>query len=69
MSEEESYRTIERDGYYVICPMLPELVSILAEESALAGEYSSANVTLDHAGLHELLAPYLSDTSFEGISA
>ena len=25
VSEEECYRTIERGGYYVICPMLPEL--------------------------------------------
>jgi FlaA1/EpsC-like NDP-sugar epimerase len=25
VSEEECHRTIERDGYYVICPMLPEL--------------------------------------------
>ena len=24
VSEEECHRTIERDGYYVICPMLPE---------------------------------------------
>jgi len=68
VSEEESYRTIERDGYYVICPMLPELASIPAEQSALAGEYSSADVNLDYTGLKELLAPYLSDTSFEGIS-
>lgn len=68
VSEEESYRTIERDGYYVICPMLPELISIPTEQSDLVGEYSSANVTLDQAGLHELLAPYLSNPPFEGIS-
>jgi UDP-glucose 4-epimerase len=68
VSEEESYRTIERDGYYVICPMLPELASIPTEQSALVGEYSSANVTLDQAGLNELLTPFLSHPSFEGIS-
>jgi UDP-glucose 4-epimerase len=68
VSEEESYRTIERDGYYVICPMLPELVSTPNEQSALVGEYSSAKVTLDQASLNELLAPYLSHPASEGIS-
>lgn len=59
VSEEECYRTVERDGYYVICPMLPELGAVPIVSPALDGEYSSANVTLDHAGLRELLAPYL----------
>jgi UDP-glucose 4-epimerase len=59
VSEEECYRTIERDGYYVICPMLPELRSAPITQPALTDEYSSANVTLDHDGLRELLAPYL----------
>lgn len=59
VSEEECYRTIERDGYYVVCPMLPELRHIAIDWPALTGEYSSADVTLDHAGLSKLLAPYL----------
>lgn len=61
ISEEESYRTIERDGYYVITPMLPELHPTPIEQPALTGEYSSANVTLSHAELRELLAPYLDE--------
>lgn len=59
VSEEECYRTIERDGYYVIRPMLPELEGVPPATPALQGEYSSAHITLDHDGLRELLAPYL----------
>jgi len=65
VSEEECYRTVERDGYYVICPMLPELRSAPVDQPALAGEYSSARVTLDQAGLRELLALYLADPPVE----
>lgn len=66
VSEEECYRTIERDGYYVICPMLPELCSTPIEQPAMTGEYSSADITLDHSGLRELLAPYLAEQPVEG---
>lgn len=59
VSEEECYRTIERDGYYVIRPMLPELEGVPPGTPALQDEYSSAHITLDHDGLRELLAPYL----------
>lgn len=59
ISEEERYRTTERDGYYVIYPMLPELQTETLGEPVLAGEYSSSDVTLDHSGLRALLAPYL----------
>ena len=59
VSEEECYRTIERDGYYVICPMLPELRPEPIEQPALKDEYSSSRITLTHEGLKELLAPYL----------
>jgi FlaA1/EpsC-like NDP-sugar epimerase len=71
VSEEECYRTIERNGYYVIRPMLPELDGLRGQTAALADEYSSAHVTLDHAGLRELLAPYLSQPSLstEAIAA
>ena len=61
VSEEERYHTIERDGYYVICPMLPELQAVAIGEPVLPGEYSSAQVTLDQDGLRELLAPYIVD--------
>jgi UDP-glucose 4-epimerase len=59
VSEEECYRTIERDGYYVICPVLPELRTQTLAQPALTGEYSSATVTLDQDGLRDLLTPYL----------
>src|SRR5262249_41881737 len=38
VSEEEVYRTVERNGYYVIRPLLPELHGALSP--ALDGEYS-----------------------------
>lgn len=69
VSEEECYRTIERNGYYVICPMLPELRSLPIEQPALTSEYSSAHITLDHAGLRELLAPYLAKELPAGVAA
>jgi FlaA1/EpsC-like NDP-sugar epimerase len=63
VSQEECYRTIERNGYYVIGPMLPELDGHRPERPALADEYSSAHVTLDHAGLRRLLAPHIAQPS------
>ncbi len=59
VSDEECHRTIERDGYYVICPMLPECSPASASASVLTSEYSSGDITLDRAGLREMLAPYL----------
>lgn len=61
VSEEDSFRTVERDGYYVIQPMLPELARESVAEPALSGEYSSEVVTLDTQGLRKLLADYLTD--------
>lgn len=61
VSEEECFRTIERDGYYVILPVLPELRSEAEVAAALTGEYSSAD---DHLGLAELRA-LLGDASEE----
>ena len=61
ISEEECYRTVERNGYYVITPMLPELRSASIDQLALTSEYSSANVTLNQADLHKLLTPYLAE--------
>jgi UDP-glucose 4-epimerase len=57
VSEEECHRTVERGGYFVICPMLPELrqQSIVP---ARTDEYSSADVTLDRGALEAMLAPY-----------
>ena len=55
VSEEEVNRTIERGGYYVILPILPELRAAGGFTPALSGEYSSAEVTLDVPALRELL--------------
>jgi FlaA1/EpsC-like NDP-sugar epimerase len=61
VSEEECYRTTEREGYYVIRPMLPEVGSRDAVVSSLNGEYSSAKVTLDQNDLRAILASYIAD--------
>ena len=49
ISEEECFRTAERDGYYVILPVLPELREEKDFTPALAVEYSSKdkNVSVD----------------------
>jgi UDP-glucose 4-epimerase len=62
VSEEECHRTIERNGYYVICPMLPECAPEESSSGVMTSEYSSADITLDHDGLQHLLAPYLGAT-------
>jgi len=44
VSEEEAHRTVSRDGYYVILPILPELLSEGADAGEKLGrEYSSAD--------------------------
>lgn len=58
ISEDECYRTTQRGNYYVIGPVLPELRGEPEGAAALQGEYSSSVVTLDHAGLRQLLAPH-----------
>jgi len=57
ISEEECHRTIEREDYFVICPILPELRRAALEQLALNREYSSEHVTLDREALRALLAP------------
>ena len=59
VSEEECYRTIERDGYYVICPILPELRRTPIERPALNGEYSSKDALVGLDELRAWLGPYL----------
>ena len=56
VSEEERFRTVERDGYYVICPMLPELEPMSAHHPPLDAEYSSRDCVLDIDSLRSLLA-------------
>lgn len=61
VSEEECARTTESHGYYVICPMLPEISSRQFDKPALTGEYTSSNITLDQDSLRELIEPYLGE--------
>jgi FlaA1/EpsC-like NDP-sugar epimerase len=55
LSEEEVFRTIERGAYYVIRPVLPELAGSVPITPARTTEYSSKDVTLDVAGISDLL--------------
>jgi len=68
VSDEECYRTIARDNYYVIRPMLPELAAEPAPP-ALQGEYSSSVITTDAAALRALVAPYMGTASGAGLRA
>ena len=58
VSEEECFRTIERNGYYVILPILPELREGSIQGTTLQSEYSSANDLIGLAEIDQLLAPY-----------
>jgi len=55
VSEEEAYRTIERGSYYVIQPMLPELLSGEKVENPLGHEYSSADDLMSRDEVGELM--------------
>jgi FlaA1/EpsC-like NDP-sugar epimerase len=55
ISEEERYRTIKRDHYYVIEPILPELRHDIGERSVLEREYSSADDVMPIDQVRELL--------------
>jgi UDP-glucose 4-epimerase len=55
VSEEEAYRTVERGDYYVIQPMLPELVSNKEASKPLGSEYSSADNVMTRNQVAELL--------------
>lgn len=68
VSEEECYRTVRRGDYYVIQPMLEQLDPLIVEEP-LRSEYSSADVTLDHQGIRDLLAPVIGPKALVRIAA
>jgi FlaA1/EpsC-like NDP-sugar epimerase len=68
VSDEEAFRTFARNEYYVIAPMLPELARG-AITPAFAGEYSSEQITLDHAGLRDLLREHLTGDSARDLTA
>lgn len=55
VSEEECFRTIERDGYFVILPVLPELREKRKFEPALKNEYSSKDNNISVENLRKLL--------------
>ena len=55
VSEEESHRTVARKSYYVIKPILPELVQNPKEKVSLAKEYSSGDDVMDGKALEQLL--------------
>jgi FlaA1/EpsC-like NDP-sugar epimerase len=55
VSEEECFRTVERNGYYVILPVLPELRGEEKIEPALDSEYSSRDNNISVAELIPLL--------------
>jgi FlaA1/EpsC-like NDP-sugar epimerase len=59
VSEDECYRTVERGDYYVIRPMLPELQREPMARPARLTEYSSSDITLDHAAIARMLDPYM----------
>ncbi len=46
VSDEESYRTVERGNYYAIMPMLPELRNGSEQPRCLLKEYSSADAVM-----------------------
>jgi UDP-glucose 4-epimerase len=55
ISEEESYRTIERGNYYVIQPILPELSNDTEKHVTLGHEYSSADNVMTNEELAKTL--------------
>ncbi len=55
VSEEECFRTEERDGFYAIFPVLPELRVHQEVKIALTEEYSSKDNNLSIPGLRSLL--------------
>ena len=55
VSEEEAFRTVERGSYFVIKPMLPELLDSESAENPLGREYSSADEVMTPGQVSELL--------------
>jgi UDP-glucose 4-epimerase len=58
VSEEESHRTIERNGYYVVTSILPEIRGTVKIEDVLGEEYSSADNIVSKNKLAELLGKH-----------
>lgn len=58
VSEEEAHRTIERENFYVILPILPELLPDEKIEPALEKEFSSGDNLMSPDQLHKKLSDY-----------
>lgn len=56
ISDEESFRSVERGAYYAIKPMLPELVTKPEEPRAITTEFSSEHSVMSRADLDGVLA-------------
>lgn len=61
VSEEECFRTGERDGYYVIQAVLPELRDASVRTGVLTGEYSSMRDTVGAEAVRDLLVEATSE--------
>jgi UDP-glucose 4-epimerase len=55
VNDEEAPRTLRRERWYAIQPMLPELQTETIERPALVGEFSSVGSLLDAEGTRRLL--------------
>ncbi|OGQ05145.1 MAG: polysaccharide biosynthesis protein [Deltaproteobacteria bacterium RIFCSPLOWO2_01_44_7] len=55
VSEEECYRTVARENYYAIQPILPELRSEEKGKRSLTKEYSSSDHTINSDTLSDIL--------------
>ncbi|MBI5574847.1 MAG: polysaccharide biosynthesis protein [Deltaproteobacteria bacterium] len=58
VSEEEAWRTFDRDGYYAIRPLLPELMKAEHGRPALNREYSSGDSLLTLEETRDLLTKH-----------
>ncbi len=58
VSDEEGWRTFERDGYYAIKPMLPELISKEEMLKPLNKEYNSGDSLLSFEETRDMLIKY-----------
>ncbi|MDH4128398.1 MAG: polysaccharide biosynthesis protein [Spirochaetota bacterium] len=58
VSDEEGWRTYEREHYYAIKPMLPELVHEPEKQEPLGKEYSSNSSLMNHQEIKNLMEQY-----------
>jgi len=56
ISDEESYRSVDRNKYYAVKPIIPELITNPDEKIAISEEYSSADNIMSISNLKTILA-------------